>query len=128
MYVPVAGSYGATAIGGGAGPGAAAGGDPGGCCGMILAGPRGVGVAFPVVAVVERHVAARRFRTTSRWVRAYRALVTHGVFVAPRTLNGRVLRDSAVEVAGRAVRIVLEGAAPAAAAPAGTQLCTAAAG
>src|SRR5258707_15635308 len=55
VYVPVAGSYWAAAIGGGGGgggPGPAAGGGAGGGGGGVLSVPPGVGAAFLVLAAV----------------------------------------------------------------------------
>ena len=84
----------------------------------VLPGQGGVGVAFPVVAVVERHVLLVAFAHLHRWC----ALAGHGFtrdVARAAHVERRVLRHPAVQVAGRAVRVVLERGDRAAAGPAG---------
>src|SRR5262249_53428592 len=74
----------------------------------VLAAPGGVGVAFPVVAVVERHILLVAFTHLHRG----RALAGPGFardVLGAAHVEGRILRRSAVQVAGRTLRPVLLG-------------------
>ena len=99
-YVPVAGSYSAAAIGGGAGPGggaACAGGEPGRQLRDGLPGQRRVRVTLPVPAVVERYVVLVALALLDRG-RPFAWDRYAGQVAGTAHIERRVLRDAAVNV------------------------------